>query len=179
MTFGIDFLLKRRNALFRPSIKLIAPLYMATLMASALLIPLTAQAALPQVREVAVHLRTNHTARLYAAGEKLALGGPPTFSCDGEIHLEAIWRGLSPGRHELEIRWTDSREEVWERTRDAFTVGHQSQEILSDYWFAFKRSTFERFTGFELGASKKAGRWRVNVFLDDAPVAAKRYWVDC
>ncbi len=121
----------------------------------------------------------SHTARMYAAGEKLAPGEPPTFSCDDEIHLEAIWRGLSPESHELEIRWTDSRGEVWERTRDAFTVGHQGQEILSDYWFAFKRSTFERFTGFELGASKKAGRWRVNIFLDDAPVAAKRYWVDC
>ena len=163
----------------RSPIKLIAPLFMAMMMPSALLIPLIAQAALPQVREVAVHLRTNHTARLYALGEKLAPGEPPTFSCDGEIHLEAIWRGLTPGRHELEIRWTDSRGEVWEQTRDAFTVGHQGQEILSDYWFAFKRSTFERFTGFELGASKKAGRWRVNVFLDRAPFVTKRYWVDC
>ncbi len=29
----------------------------------------------------------SYTARLYAQGEKLAPGDPPTFSCDDEIHL--------------------------------------------------------------------------------------------
>lgn len=120
-----------------------------------------------------------YSAHLYAQGIEPQQVESPSFTCDDEIHLRVTWKGLPVGKRQLEIVWLDSRGKVWANSRGSFIVKHPGQILVSDYWFVFTSSAFEQFSGWELGASQKAGKWRVQALLDGTPVLEKEYRVAC
>jgi hypothetical protein len=120
-----------------------------------------------------------YSAYLYTPGMDSSRDKIPSFSCDDEIHLKIRWEGMSSGSHEFEILWIDENEKVWEGNREKIFLKTPMESFTSDHWFAFKRSMFERFIGYELGKSKKAGKWHVKVRLNGDLVLTKKYDVEC
>ncbi len=156
------------------TLRTLPPFFRTALLAGLLAIPLSPLLSLAGTREA-----FTYSAHLYAQGAGRPKARIPAFSCDDEIHIYTEWKGLPPGKHGFEILWTDSRGQVWERTEEKFVLNQRTQKIISDYWFAFRRSMFERFFGYELGPSKKAGNWRVEVRLNGDIVLVRKYVVDC
>ncbi len=120
-----------------------------------------------------------YSAHLYTQGMGSSRQKFSSFSCDDEIHLKIRWEGMSPGSHEFEILWVDENKKVWERNREKIIYKKNMGPFISDHWFAFKQSMFERFTGYELGKSKKAGRWHVKVYLNEKLLMTEKYYVNC
>lgn len=73
----------------------------------------------------------------------------------------------------------DARGNIWERNAETIWVSQEDHTFLSDAWFMFRRSMFERFFGYELGKSQKAGTWKVRVRLNGTLMITKKYHVRC
>lgn len=101
------------------------------------------------------------------------------FDCSDRIYVVVEASGLTPGKHQMTVRWINPAEAQQERTDYAFTSGSHARIWAWLQLSGPTGSVLGRLFDSSFGMEEFIGEWTARTYIDDDSVAASQFNILC